>query len=112
MWHWIRLPRTGDDGVGGFVAANAGNFFDGDRWASRQGASLLRAAGLEEFAAADLRGYVEKAVGLAGDPGKLGALRAGMRERLLGSAVCDTAGFAREMEGLYLRFVGEGTAGG
>ena len=67
---------------------------------------MLRAAGWGEFAAADLQGYVEKAVGLAGDPGNLGALRAGMRERLLGSAVCDTAGFAREMEGLYLGFLG------
>ena len=33
--------------------------FDGDRWAARQGVSLLRAAGLEEFAAADLGGYVD-----------------------------------------------------
>lgn len=82
--------------------------FDGDRWASRQGVSLLRAAGLEEFAAGDLRGYVEKAVELAGDPGDLGELRAGMRERLLESAVCDTAGFAREMEELYLGFLREG----
>ncbi len=85
--------------------------FEGDRWAARQGVSLLRAAGLEEYAAGDLRGYVEKAVGLAGDPGNLGALRAGMRERLLDSAVCDTAGFAREMEGLYLGFLGEGAVG-
>ena len=68
----------------------------------------MRAAGLEEFAAGDLRGYVEKAVELAGDPGDLGELRAGMRERLLKSAVCDTAGFAREMEELYLGFLREG----
>ncbi len=82
--------------------------FEGDRWAARQGVSLLRAAGLEEFAAVDLRGYVERAVGLADCAGDLGALRAGMRRRLLGSSVCDTVGFAREMEGLYLRFQGEG----
>ena len=85
--------------------------FEGDRWAARQGVSLLRAAGLEEFAAVDLRGYVEKAVGLADCAGDLGALRAGMRGRLLGSAVCDTAGFAREMEGLYMGFLGEGAVG-
>ena len=85
--------------------------FDGDRWAARQGVSLLRAAGLEEFVAADLEGYVEKAVGWAneaGSWGRLAALRAGMRGQLLGSAVCDTVGFARNMEALYLGFVGEG----
>jgi len=85
--------------------------FDGDRWAARQGVSLLRAAGLEEFVAADLEGYVEKAVGWAneaGSWGRLGALRAGMRGQLLGAAVCDTVGFARNMEALYLGFVGEG----
>ena len=84
--------------------------FDGDRWAARQGVSLLRAAGLEEFAAADLGGYVEKAVGWAKEGERwagLAALREGMRGRLLGSAVCDTAGFARNMEGLYLRFLAE-----
>lgn len=78
--------------------------FDGDRWAARQGVSLLRTAGLEEFTAPDLRGYIELAVALANDPGtpvRLAELRAGMRERLRGSAVCDTAGFARAMEELY-----------
>lgn len=85
--------------------------FDGDRWAARQGVSLLRAAGLEEFAAANLGGYLEMAVGWANEAvkwGGLAALREGMRGRLLGSAVCDTVGFARNLEGLYLRFLGEG----
>jgi predicted O-linked N-acetylglucosamine transferase (SPINDLY family) len=85
--------------------------FDGDRWAARQGASLLRTAGLGEFVAEDAAGYVELAVRLANDPetpGRLAELRRGMRARLKGSAVCDTARFAREMEELYLRFAGQG----
>jgi predicted O-linked N-acetylglucosamine transferase (SPINDLY family) len=80
--------------------------FDGDRWASRTSVSLLRAAGLGEFVAGSLQEYVELCVRLssaADTPDRLQAFRAGIRERLRASPVCDAATFARNMEALYLR---------
>ena len=38
--------------------------FDGDRWAARQGASLLRAAGLDEFVAHDEADYIARGIQL------------------------------------------------
>ena len=78
--------------------------FHGDRWASRTSASILRAGGLEEFVADDLKGYELLAIGLANNADtleKLAILREQMRERLRNSPVCDTVGFARHMEQLY-----------
>jgi protein O-GlcNAc transferase len=74
--------------------------FYGDRWAARQGASLLRAAGLDEFVAQDEADYIARGIelghGFADD-------RMTMRSRLRSSSVMDTAAFAREMEGIYRR---------
>jgi protein O-GlcNAc transferase len=78
--------------------------FHGDRWAARQSASILRAAGLPEFVAGNVEDYVERAVALAQTPGaagKLSGLRQGMRQHLTGAPVCDTCGFARALEALY-----------
>ncbi len=77
--------------------------FDGDRWASRQGASLLRAAGLDAFVARDEADYIARAIafGNNGVPNE----RQTMRERLAASKMMDTAGFAREMESIYRRLV-------
>lgn len=80
--------------------------FWGDRWASRTSASILRAAHLGEYVADDLEGYVKQAVELAHcpqTPARLDQLRMGLRERLARSPVCDTAGFARNMENQYVR---------
>jgi predicted O-linked N-acetylglucosamine transferase (SPINDLY family) len=81
--------------------------FAGDRWASRTSASILRAAGLGEFVAAGLEEFVEMGARLgSGSPEQreaLAVLRRDMRDRLRGSAVCDTQAFAREMEEIYLR---------
>lgn len=78
--------------------------FDGDRWASRTSATILREAGLGDWVAADLPGFVESAVAwgdAARVAGQLADLRRSMRARLRASSVCDTHGFARAMEGLY-----------
>jgi predicted O-linked N-acetylglucosamine transferase (SPINDLY family) len=78
--------------------------FAGDRWAARTSASILRAGGLGEFVAGDLEGYFSLASRWANSPGewpRLAALRANMRRQLMASSVCDTAGFAREMEAIY-----------
>lgn len=90
--------------------------FWGDRWVSRTSASILRAGGLRRFVADGVEGYVPLAVELAtradADGGaELAALRAGMRARLRASAVCDAAGFAREMEQIYRRICGRARPG-
>jgi len=69
--------------------------FHGDRWASRTSASLLRAAGLGELVAPNIDAYVELAMRLASNPVRL------TREQLKASPVCDTRGFARQMEALF-----------
>ena len=82
--------------------------FHGDRWAARQSASILRAAGLSEYVAENVEDYVERAVALTRVPGTLGRLtdlRLGMRRRLAGASICDTAGFAGEMERLYSQMI-------
>lgn len=78
--------------------------FNGDRWASRTSRSLLLAAGLGEWCAADRVAYVERAVTLAeaaGTPASLAALRATMRSRLGASPVCDSAGLCAALENIY-----------
>ena len=78
--------------------------FNGDRWASRTSRSLLLAAGLGDWVADDLDGYVDRAIARASDPatpGRLAALRQAMRERLRASQVCDTAGLCTALEGIY-----------
>ena len=76
--------------------------FSGDRWVSRTSASILRAANLQQFVSGDLAGYITAAVAFATDGrDTLAQLRAGMRDHLLVSSVCDTAAFARNMEKLY-----------
>ncbi len=62
--------------------------------AGRVGASLLHAVGLDELVARDEEGYVALARALAGDLPRLAALRATLRDRLLGSPLCDGAAFA------------------
>jgi predicted O-linked N-acetylglucosamine transferase (SPINDLY family) len=53
--------------------------------------------------AKDVDEYVAIAFGLAADPDRLDRLRPEVRERFLGSAVCDVAGYVAELEGVYRR---------
>lgn len=69
--------------------------------AGRFGRSILRAVGLDDLIAHSFDGYVDKAAGLAGDGGRLAALRGSLRGRMASGAVCDVAGFARSAEGAY-----------
>ncbi len=78
--------------------------YAGDRWVARTSASLLRAAGLDEWVARDEEDLVANARALVRDlatPARLAALRAGMRARLAASAACDTEGLCRELEQVY-----------
>lgn len=74
----------------------------GDRHAGRMGSSLLCAVGLEELVARDVAGYVETAVALAGDPGRIENLRHGLRERIRRSPLMDATGFTRALEQCYI----------
>lgn len=79
--------------------------FKGDRWAGRTSSSMLRAAGMEEWVAADQAGFEAAAIALANasdTPARLAAWRAAMRARLSTSAACDMAGLCRQLEALYL----------
>jgi len=74
----------------------------GDRWVTRTSATLMHHAGLGEFVADDVDGYVDLAVGLAETPGRLAGLRTTMRDRLAASPTCDAAALARQIEAVYL----------
>jgi protein O-GlcNAc transferase len=73
----------------------------GTSHAGRVGESLLRAVGLEALIAGTEKDYVDRAVALAQKPDERAALRRTLRERMLGSALCDAAGFARRMEAAF-----------
>jgi predicted O-linked N-acetylglucosamine transferase (SPINDLY family) len=73
----------------------------GDDMLARQGASLLKAAGLADWVANDEDEYVEKAVALAADATSLAALaslRSTLRARVAASPVFDARRFARNLE--------------
>jgi len=61
---------------------------------NRLGATINRAAGLDEFIASDADDYVAKAVAWAGAHERRAELRAGMREQLARSALFDATRFA------------------
>jgi protein O-GlcNAc transferase len=70
----------------------------GDTLLSRQGASLLTAAGLKDWVATSKKDYVDKALVSAGDLPKLTALRAGLREQVNTSPLFDAQRFAHNLE--------------
>lgn len=69
----------------------------GDRLLSRQGASLLHAAGLNDWIAGDATQFVDKALAFACDLPSLAALRSQMRSRLAGSPLFDAKRFASDL---------------
>ncbi len=72
----------------------------GSRHASRVGASLLHAVGLDDLIADSPDDYVSKASALARDAVRLARLRAELRPRMLASPLCDAPAFARRFERL------------
>lgn len=73
----------------------------GDRFASRHTLSHLTAAGLTEFIVPDEDAYLARAAALAKEPGQLSALRAGLRERMAQSPLCDCRRFTRNLEDTF-----------
>ncbi len=68
----------------------------------RFGASILRAAGLNDWVVRDVDTYVERAARAAGDLDALAGFRTTLRPRLAASPLRDTAGLARCLEAVYL----------
>jgi protein O-GlcNAc transferase len=66
--------------------------------ASRVGASLLSAAGLEGLVTTDPDSYVSLAASLATDSARLRSLRASLRPSLASSPLCDAGAFARRLD--------------
>lgn len=75
--------------------------FRGEVHAARVSASILHFAGMNEFVAEDLEGYVQKAIAIGNSPDQLVELRSNLRERVEASALGDAAGFTRQMEGAF-----------
>jgi predicted O-linked N-acetylglucosamine transferase (SPINDLY family) len=83
----------------------------GQRFISHQGETILHNAGLPEWIASDEDDYVAKATAFAGDANALAKMRAGLRERLLSSPLCDAPRFARNFEdamrGMWQKWCGQ-----
>ena len=69
----------------------------GETFASRHSASHLSNAGLADWVAPDIAGYIDRAVAAAGDIPRLAALRAGLRARVKASPLCDAPRFGRSL---------------
>jgi predicted O-linked N-acetylglucosamine transferase (SPINDLY family) len=70
--------------------------------AARQGVRILRAAGLAELIAETPEDYLRLAAELAGDLGRLEALRSGLRERVRRSPLLDGRRLTRDLESAYV----------
>ncbi|MBI2993184.1 MAG: hypothetical protein HYY48_03295 [Gammaproteobacteria bacterium] len=73
----------------------------GDMFRGRMSASILEILGLPELAARTEEEYVHIAAALASDVPRIQALHREVRGRMAASSICDDAGMARDLEGLY-----------
>ena len=71
----------------------------GNTLVSRQGASLLACAGLDDWIAADEDDYVARTLTHAADVDRLAQLRSALRPSVLASPLFDAPRFARHLEG-------------
>jgi len=74
---------------------------EGARFMAHAGESILRTARLGEWIAGSERDYAEKAAAFASDLPGLAGLRRGLRQRLLGSPLCNAPRFARNLEDAF-----------
>jgi predicted O-linked N-acetylglucosamine transferase (SPINDLY family) len=86
----------------------------GDRFLSHIAETMLQSAGLADWIAADDDAYIARAVEFASDPERLATLRAGLREQLVASPLCDAPRFAKHLEdalhGMWSAHVARATA--
>jgi len=75
---------------------------NGDRHASRVGASIMTHVGLEEFIAIDKQNFINIAVYFSKNINSLGEIRKNLRNKMKNSALCDNKLFAKNIENIYL----------
>ena len=75
----------------------------GERFASRHALSHLTNADCADFVATGHDEYVNHAVRLAADPETLCRIRAGQRERVANSHLCNVGRFVEELTTLLMR---------
>jgi len=75
----------------------------GDTFPGRVGASLLKAAGLDELVTRSAADYASLAIDLYRDSGRLNSLRGRVSAARRRSSLFDMQGFTRDLEDLYLR---------
>ncbi len=75
----------------------------GESFPGRVGASLLRAAGLDELVTRSLAEYEALALALARSPERLAGLRRRLEDGRGNAPLWDTAGYARHIEAAYVR---------
>ena len=75
--------------------------FNGDRWAARTSRSILLAAGLGNWVAADQAGFEAMAIRMGQAPETLATIRSGLRVKVAASPACDTEGLCRALEAIY-----------
>ncbi|MDR2014256.1 MAG: tetratricopeptide repeat protein [Azoarcus sp.] len=73
----------------------------GEHLSARMGKAILENVGLHELVAASADDYVNIAVALANDHGRLKRLRANLRERMVGSPLLDGPRMARSLENAF-----------
>jgi predicted O-linked N-acetylglucosamine transferase (SPINDLY family) len=73
----------------------------GDRFTGRVSESILSTVGLPDLVVADEDAYIARAVALAQDLPRLAELRAGLRQRVVASPLCDAPRFTRNLEAAY-----------
>ena len=83
----------------------------GAPFAQRVAASLLHSVALDELVCADVPTYQRTVIALAGDAARRAALRTHLLEQRSSSPLFDGAGFARDIEALYLRMWTRAVAG-
>ena len=83
----------------------------GATFAQRVAASLLHAVGLDELVSDDAAGYHARVLQLAADPARRSRLRTQLLAQRGPGTLFDGAGFARDLEALYLRMWQRATAG-
>ena len=77
----------------------------GNSMLARQGESLLRCVGLDDWVAANEQEYVDIALERVSELDQLAELRAGLRPRVLASPLFDAARFARNLEDAFTGMV-------
>ncbi len=73
----------------------------GQRYIERQGASMLKAIGLEELISSTLEEYVNKTLELARDNKRRIELKTSLRKRVANSQLCNGCDLAKSLENVY-----------